>query len=69
VIGANSILAYIMAHGWENFIVRSFQTHIRPDLFDYFGKAYEPLFAGATVLLVFWLILYWLYRQKIFIRI
>ena len=69
VIGANSILAYIMAHGWEGFIIRSFQTHIRPDIFAYFGKAYEPLVAGAVVLIIFWLILYWLYRQRIFIRI
>lgn len=69
VIGANSILAYIMAHGWEGFIVRSFRIHIDQDVFKYFGEAYEPLFAGAVVLLVFWLILYWLYRQRIFIRI
>ena len=69
VIGANSILAYIMAHGWNGFIIRSIKIHTRPDIFEYFGKAYEPLFAGATVLVIFWLILYWLYRQKIFIRI
>jgi len=69
VIGANSILAYVMAHGWEGFIVRSIKIHTRPDIFEYFGKAYEPLVAGGTVLVVFWLILYWLYRQKVFIRI
>ena len=69
VIGANSILAYVMAHGWENFIIRSIKIHTWPDIFEYFGKAYEPLFAGGTVLVIFWLILWWLYRQKIFIRI
>ena len=69
VIGANSILAYVMAHGWEHFIIRSIKIHTWPDIFEYFGKAYEPLFAGATVLVIFWLILWWLYRQKIFIRI
>jgi heparan-alpha-glucosaminide N-acetyltransferase len=69
VIGANSILAYVMAHGWGDFIIRSIKIHTRPDIFDYFGKAYEPLMAGGTVLVIFWLILYWLYRQRIFIRI
>jgi heparan-alpha-glucosaminide N-acetyltransferase len=69
VIGANSILAYVMAHGWENFIVRSLKLHLGADIFEHFGKAYEPLVAGLTVLVVFWLILWWLYRQRIFIRI
>jgi len=69
VIGANSILAYIMAHGWEGFIKRSFQIHLGADLFDRFGKAYEPLAAGFTVLAVYWLVLWWLYRQKVFLRI
>jgi heparan-alpha-glucosaminide N-acetyltransferase len=69
VIGANSILAYIMAHGWENFIIRSFHIHFGKDVFRVFGEAYEPLVAGATVLAIFWLILFWLYRQRIFIRI
>jgi len=69
VIGANSILAYIMAHGCENFIVHSIKIHTWPTIFEYFGPAYEPLVAGGIVLVVFWLILYWLYRQKVFIRI
>jgi predicted acyltransferase len=71
VIGANSILAYVMAHGWEGFIVRSIKIHTWPDIFiiDRFGPAFEPLIAGAAVLAVYWLVLWWLYRQRIFIRI
>jgi heparan-alpha-glucosaminide N-acetyltransferase len=30
---------------------------------------YEPLITSGCVLLVMWLICYWLYRQKIFVRI
>jgi predicted acyltransferase len=69
VIGANSILAYIMAHGWEGFIERSLQIHLGADIFERFGQAYEPLVAGLAVLAVYWLFLWWLYRQRIFIRI
>ena len=69
VIGANSIAAYLLAHGTESFIVRSFHIHFGEDLFKIFGNSYEPLFAGAVVLLIQWLVLWWLYRQKIFIRI
>ena len=29
----------------------------------------EPVLRGAAVLLIFWSILYWMYRRKIFIRI
>ena len=33
------------------------------------GPPFEPVLRGAAVLLVFWSILYWMYRRKIFIRV
>jgi heparan-alpha-glucosaminide N-acetyltransferase len=69
VIGANSIAAYCMAHLIEGFIVSSFKTHLGKDVFKVFGDAYEPLVTGIVVLAVFWLILFWMYRRKIFLRI
>lgn len=69
VIGANSIAAYLLAHGSEKFLMRSFQTHFGEDVFGLLGPAYEPLIAGITVLAIQWLFLWWLYRQKIFVRI
>jgi predicted acyltransferase len=69
VIGANSIAAYILAHGPDGFIIRSCHIHLGPDCFEVFGKAYEPLVAGGAVLVIEWLILYWLYHQKIHVRI
>jgi predicted acyltransferase len=69
VIGANSIAAYLLAHGSENFVIRSFQIHFGKEVFQIFGAAYEPLAAGATALVIQWLVLWWLYRNKIYIRI
>jgi heparan-alpha-glucosaminide N-acetyltransferase len=69
VIGANSIVAYCAAALIEGFILSSFRTHLGPDAFRQFGTAYEPIVSGAAVLLVLWLMLYWLYRQRIFVRI
>jgi heparan-alpha-glucosaminide N-acetyltransferase len=69
VIGANSIAAYVLAHGPDRFIAKSFEIHCGSKCFAMLGAAYEPLLAGAAVLAVEWLILYWLYRQKIHIRI
>ena len=34
-----------------------------------FGAPFEPVLRGFVVLLVFWLILFWMYRRRIFIRI
>ncbi|MDB6019369.1 MAG: hypothetical protein JWR19_3858, partial [Pedosphaera sp.] len=32
-------------------------------------STYEPLLLGAGVMLVEWLILWWMYRRKIFLRV
>jgi heparan-alpha-glucosaminide N-acetyltransferase len=69
VIGANSIAAYLLAHGPDRMIANSLKLHFGADVFKLFGPSYETLVAGGTILLIEWLILYWLYRQKIYIRI
>ena len=69
VIGMNSIAAYCMAHLIEPFIVDSFKTHFGPGVFEIAGKTWEPLITGIAVLAVYWLILYWMYRRKIFLKI
>jgi predicted acyltransferase len=31
--------------------------------------AYEPLLRGLAVLVVYWVVLYWMYRRKVFLKI
>jgi predicted acyltransferase len=69
VIGMNSIAAYVMAHLFDGFIGRSLRTHLGDEPFRYFGEAYEPFVHGAAVLLVLWLILFWMERRRILLRI
>ncbi len=69
VIGANSIAAYLMAHLWERFILDSFRIHLGPGAFLFLGAPYEPVLRGTMVLLVYWTILYWIYRRKIFLKV
>jgi predicted acyltransferase len=69
VIGANSIAAYVMAHLLDGFVLGSLRTHLGRDVFRSLGEAYEPLMNGAAVLTVYWLILFWMYRRRIFLRI
>ena len=76
VIGMNSIAAYCMAHLFHNFILGSFKTHLATinrsldiDIFKTWGEVYEPLVAGLATLVVYWLILFWMYRRRIFLKI
>jgi len=69
VIGANSIFAYCTEWLFVGFIRRSLNTHLGADFFTLFGAPYRDLFQGACILAVIWLMLFWLYRKKIFIRI
>jgi predicted acyltransferase len=68
VIGMNSIAAYCLADGFSPFIVKSLYTHFgHYDMI--FGDAYSTLIKGALVLALEWLLLYWMYRKKLFIKI
>jgi predicted acyltransferase len=69
VIGMNSIAAYLMAHLFEKFIMDSFRINLGPHAFQMFGTGVEPLIRGLAVLLVYWLMLYWMYKRKIFLKI
>jgi predicted acyltransferase len=69
VIGMNSIAAYCMDHLIRGFILQSFKIHLGSEIFKALGDTWEPLVRGGAVLLVYWLILYWMYRNKVFVRI
>ncbi len=70
VIGANSIAAYVLADGgMRSFIYKSLHVHLGQHFDELFGKAYAPVISGLVTLVLLWLILYWMYRKKIFIKI
>jgi heparan-alpha-glucosaminide N-acetyltransferase len=69
VIGANSIAVYVMSWTIEHFVSENLVRHFGRAPFLLLGPPFEPVLRGATVLLVFWSILYWMYRRKIFIRV
>jgi heparan-alpha-glucosaminide N-acetyltransferase len=69
VIGANSIAIYVMSWTIEHFISEALVRHLGTAPFAIAGPPFEPVLRGIGVLIVFWLILYWMYRRKIFLRI
>lgn len=69
VIGMNSIAIYVLSHLIEKFILASFRIHFGQNIFNVFGEGYSWLLSGWAAILVFWLMLYWMYKKKLFIRI
>lgn len=69
VTGMNSIAAYLIAHLFNRFIVDTFRIHLGRGVFRVFGDGLEPLLLGAATLLAYWMILFWMYRRKLFLRI
>jgi len=69
VIGRNSIAAYVMAELCGSFFAQSFYIHMGHRPFQIFGAELEHLLLGILVLLTYWLILLWMYRNKVMIRI
>ena len=66
VIGVNSIVFYMMSQLMKPFVAGQLQIHLGQNIF---AGDYGATLRSTLVLLVFWLIAYGMYRQKIFIRI
>jgi predicted acyltransferase len=69
VIGMNSIAVYVMSWTMEPFVRGAVDRHFGWALSALSGPTFQPVVQGFAVLLVFWLILFWMYRRKIFLRI
>lgn len=66
IVGMNSIAVYMLAETLHPFIIETLRTHFGQGLFT---GTYGPLTSSLAVLLFLWLTCWWLYRQRIFIRI
>jgi len=69
VVGANSIAVYVMSWTMEGFVREALLRHLGHAPFLVLGPPFEPVLQGAAVVLVFWLVLLWMYRRGIFVRI
>jgi predicted acyltransferase len=69
IIGVNSIAAYVISHLMKPFINSSLHIHLGQNFDKLFGAPYTTLVAGGLTLLIEWLILYRMYKKKIFIKI
>src|SRR5579863_3840116 len=69
VIGMNSIAIYVMSWTMERFVGNAIDIHFGGAIAAIAGPTFQPVLHGFTLILIFWLILLWMYRRKIFLRI
>jgi predicted acyltransferase len=69
VVGMNSIAMYVLVNAGERYTEKSLHIHLGKAPFELLGAAYEPILTGAAALAIFWLILLWMYRRRIFLRV
>src|SRR6266568_4424526 len=66
VLGVNSILLYLMGQLLRPWVSQQLKIHFGQSIFD---GPYAPILQASAVMGVFWLICFWLYRQRLFVRI
>jgi heparan-alpha-glucosaminide N-acetyltransferase len=69
VVGMNSIAVYVMSWTMSDFFGDALERHFGRVISLLAGPTFQPMLQGFCVMLIFWLILFWTYRRKIFIRI
>ena len=69
VVGMNSIAVYLMSWTMESFVSGALDRHFGGVISAIGGPVFQPVLHGFLVMLTFWLILLWMYRRKIFLRI
>jgi heparan-alpha-glucosaminide N-acetyltransferase len=69
IVGLNPITLYCMWQLMGGFIRENVKRHVGQNVFESFGPAYSPILERAAVLLVLWLVVLWMYRRRIFLRI
>ena len=66
IVGMNSIAIYLMDQLLPAWIVTTLKIHLGPEIFS---GPFGIVGQRCAVLLVLWLICWWMYRRKIFLRI
>jgi len=69
VVGMNSLAVYVMSWTMASFFGDALDRHFGGAIAVMAGPTFQPTLQGFAMVLTFWLILFWMYRRKIFLRI
>jgi len=69
VVGMNSIAVYVMSWTMSDFFGKALDRHFGRAIVAVTGPTFQPVLHGFAIMTIFWLILFWMYRRKIFLKI
>lgn len=69
VVGLNPITMYCLFQTMSGYIKDNVKRHFGEHIYDVFGTDYTRSMERAVVLAILWLIVFWMYRRKIVLRI
>jgi predicted acyltransferase len=69
VVGMNSIAVYVMSWTMSDFVGNALNRHFGRAILLISGTTFQPVLHGFLIVLIFWIILFWMYRRKIFLKI
>ncbi|MGE5055613.1 MAG: acyltransferase family protein [Acidobacteriota bacterium] len=69
VVGMNSIAIYVMSWTMSDFFGNALTRHFGHAIAFLAGPTFLPVLHGLLIMLIFWWILYWMYRRKLFLKI
>ncbi|HEX3820759.1 MAG TPA: DUF5009 domain-containing protein [Candidatus Sulfotelmatobacter sp.] len=69
VVGMNSIAIYVMSWTMEPFVRGALERHLGWLISTVINPVFQPIAYGFGIMLTFWIILFWMYRRKLFLRI
>jgi energy-coupling factor transporter ATP-binding protein EcfA2 len=69
VAGMNPLALYCLWQLTDGSVRENLKTHLGEHVFELLGVTYAPILERLLVVLVFWLILLWMYRKKVILRI
>ncbi len=69
VVGMNSIAIYVMSWTMEGFFRDALETHMGRAISAMVSPTFQPIVFGLLLMSIFWVILFWMYRRKLFLRI
>ena len=69
VVGMNSIAIYVMSWTMTDFFGNALTRHFGRAIAFVAGPTFEPVLHGLLLMMIFWCILFWMYRRKLFLKI
>ena len=69
VIGCNCIFVYLLNWTIKGSIIAALHRHFGTLFLSNASPEFQELFTGLGVLTIFWLLLFWMYRNKVFVKL